>query len=221
MSNFLKYINETVKKNPWKMIFISAISSGLVVMLLLPNLPQQIYSLVLFPLSAGSFAAILTWLFNEYRERAQLNFFAPTGGSFFFPHIEEDNYSAPYRLVVYLRISNHSPLPISLSQFDLEISNYKTLHSPIHVNPLEEYTTYVQEVSAIEEQGNKIPIKQFLLKPILTLAPYQAAEGYLFFPMCPEIKEDTVESTLIITTTRGEYKLSIPISRSEFEKNSL
>jgi len=221
MSKFFNYINEIVKNNPWRMIFVSAISSGLTVLFLLPNIPAQLYSLLLFPLSAGSFAAITTWIINKYKERPQLHFFVPDDDSFFFPCVEKNIYPAPYRLVVYLRISNHSPLPVSLLQFDLDIPNYRILHSPMHVEPLDEYTTFSIQVSQLEERGNKIPIKKFLIKPILTLSPYQATEGYLFFPMCPEISENEVKANLKITTTRGLYNLHIPIKRACFYEQKL
>lgn len=209
-------LDNTVKNNPWRMIFISGISAGItagiIALVILPKIPAQIFSWLLFPLSAGSFAAIANWIISMYKERQQLDIFLPSGGSFFFFCSDSDIYPAPNRLVVYIRISNLSPVPISLMQFDLEIPGHKSLHSPKHVQPLDKYKITL-ETGSIEEKGVIIPLKDNLIKPIVVLSPYHGVEGYLFFPMCPDIKENEITANLTITTTRGIKEVKTLIKR--------
>ncbi len=187
---------------------------------------------------AGLFAAGFTWMIDGIKNRPRLQVYKhELAQNWFFPICSADkvldHYTAPYRLVIEIGLENLSERPIAIREFRLEIPGYKTLLSRSHQEAIEQYT-YCKtkedaEIKYLETSDNgdtiisitqdtvikssQIEVKKSHLRPVFILEPYTAKEGFVFFPMCPEIQEDEIESILKVITTRGVMSDTVRVKK--------
>lgn len=156
--------------------------------------------------------ASLTILVLRYiSERPKINIYqdSKNAGIYFPAKFEKDMYDSPYRLALFIRIENLSDKPNSILEFTLEIPGYDLLHSSSGTEALSEYT-----ISKIADTTTYIPIGKYQLRPIFVLAAYEAKEGFVFFPFCPEIKNQSLKGILSIKTSRKTFKTKVNIEHS-------
>lgn len=206
-------INDSVHLHPWWYIIIFSVVSGISSLFCITNLPKEVFSLILFPISAGSFAAVVNWIFTRRKEKENLCIKPIDEGCIYFPYNDSDGYAAPYRLLVYVSIDNLSPLPISLKEITIQPQGYDELRSNVNVHPADRYELDPYEKIAMNTKQDIFLVASCLIKPIVKLQAYEAIEGYLFFPGCPEIKELSLTAKLKVNTTRGTFEVQLNIQK--------
>lgn len=166
-------------------------------------------------LSAGAFAAFFSWFINEMKNKPNLQIYQrPKAPSYYFPaENNADNYVAPYRLVSWIRLENLSERPITIVEFHIKPIGYDRLISTVSSESVSSYTI----AQTPDGKRRTIPVADNHLKPLIMIEPFGAREGFVFFPMCPEIKEDCIKANLTVLTTRGTFQFTCVLKRGSFE----
>jgi hypothetical protein len=209
-----KSIDSKIHRHPYKFLIGGCIGSIFVaagsVMYFVPAIPDKVVSLLVFPFSAGSFAAIANYLFNEHKERWNLHVeILPS--PIYFPYDRSDHFTADNRLLIYLRIENRSQLPIGIAQFKLVMPNKAVLNSSqANARPADSYDMEPYDGT----KHDVILLKDNFLKPVINMRAYEVVEGFVFFPGCPHIENDvSFKAVLDIETTRGNIEKETTVSR--------
>lgn len=104
------------------------------------------------------------------------------------------------RFIFYIwsRITNNSEKPITLLEISLQIKGFETTY-------LDSSSFCIGSVPV----GKNTTRKLNTIKPIITLEPYSAIEGYLFFGDYYSVPPDNTRAKLIIVTSRKTFNVKL------------
>jgi hypothetical protein len=155
----------------------------------------------------GSAALVIHfWRFLE--ELPRLNFYFPSDdcGKTLVGYVLDweriNAYGAPtedktkFTFYIWSRICNNSDKPITILEIALKIKDYKTTY----LNSSSSCAGFVPVDKTSSRSINTI-------KPIFTIDPYSAVEGYLFFGPYTAIPQDKTNAKLIVVTSRKTFKV--------------
>lgn len=127
----------------------------------------------------------------------------------------EDNWDAKNRIAIFAQLENLSEKPITITRFDLntDIGTFVTTSS---IEAEEKSYEIYRESTSRGYTATTLPLGKRQLKPITILEPWGAKDGYIFFVTNEDIPVNELKGTLIVKTTRGEFKTQVNIWNSEW-----
>ncbi|MGI6155039.1 MAG: hypothetical protein ACOYEB_03685 [Enterococcus lemanii] len=171
----------------------------------------------------STFAFLFT-LKNEWTKRVNLNIqFLDSS----MPELKVDRtediipdvyHQSPYRLFPTVVITNNSSLPITITEFKLNNGNSFGFYSKVGTLYETTYKTnqvdFGNGITATTSGSTEKVIVEFnetnLLKPPLTIKPYESVVGVLFF----HYKESIIgNNQLKALTSRGEMEFPLQVSK--------
>ncbi len=132
-----------------------------------------------------------------------------------FPVVkQEDNLNPPYRAGIYATLINESSLPITITRFRVENDNGDLIaFSAPHFTYNEKYVVKRQWVDSRSYTDYLINLEgERLLKPLITLPPYDAKTGHIFL-LVQKIEALPIQPStkihLVADTSRGPFGCDI------------
>ncbi|ADQ06473.1 hypothetical protein Calhy_0736 [Caldicellulosiruptor hydrothermalis 108] len=158
--------------------------------------------------SVTGVAGLVLHFYRFFQERPRLNFFFSSDDDLakvFIGYWLSDKYDAygypvedktKFTFYKWVRITNNSDKPITILEISLHIKGCK----PTYLNSSSYCLGYVPTGGTSSKSISN------LLKPIFTIEPYCAIEGYLFFGPYSSTPPENIKATLIVKTSRKTFK---------------
>ncbi|WP_213996160.1 MULTISPECIES: hypothetical protein [Tepidanaerobacter] len=161
--------------------------------------------------SITGFAALIMHFWRFLQELPSLNFYFPSGerGKMLIGYITDyghmDAYGQPledttkFTFYIWARATNNSEKPITLLEIILEIDGFE----PVCLDSSSSCSRIVPVTKT-----STISVAD-LIKPVITIDPYSAIEGNLFFGPYTNIPADNTKAKLIVKTSRKTFKTKL------------
>jgi hypothetical protein len=163
--------------------------------------------------SLTGFAGLVLHFWRFLREQPKIDAYFPTGdlGRTLVGYITSNQQdssggfmedTSKFTFYIWTRISNQSEKPITFLEFELSIPNDRAFY-------LDSQSICNERVPVGDISSQRV---RPLVKPIFTLEPYSAVEGYLFFGPYLTIPAEGTKAKLLIKATRKTFKVKLAIN---------